>query len=90
MSASIREVPQRELRNNIGQVLHEVEAGSELRITVRGRPVADLIPVRELPKATSRERALSVINKIKPDNQLADDIALAFDERVDELSNWPT
>jgi prevent-host-death family protein len=40
-------VPQRELRNNPGDVLARVERGEELTITVRGRAVADLIPTRE-------------------------------------------
>lgn len=40
-------VPQRELRNNPGAVLARVEAGEELTITVRGRPVADLVPTSE-------------------------------------------
>lgn len=40
-------VPQRELRNNPGAVLARIERGEELTITVRGRPVADLIPTRE-------------------------------------------
>ena len=44
-------VPQRELRNNAGAVLARVEGGEELTITVRGRPVADLVPTRErLPR----------------------------------------
>lgn len=45
--ATPREIPQRELRNRISEVLREVEAGVELRITVHGRPVADLVPIRE-------------------------------------------
>lgn len=40
-------LPQRELRNNPGAVLARVERGEELTITVRGRPVADLVPTRE-------------------------------------------
>jgi prevent-host-death family protein len=36
---------QRELRNDMGRVLREVEAGERLRITVDGRPVADLVPI---------------------------------------------
>ena len=35
---------QRELRNNIGAVLREAEAGATFTITVRGRPVATLGP----------------------------------------------
>lgn len=37
-------IPQRELRNNIGEVLRRAEAGTEFTITVRGRPVARLGP----------------------------------------------
>ena len=39
-----RKIPQRELRNNIGEVLRQAEAGTEFTITVRGRPVARLGP----------------------------------------------
>ncbi len=39
-----RTIPQRELRNNIGEILREAEAGTEFTITVRGRPVATLGP----------------------------------------------
>jgi prevent-host-death family protein len=41
----MRTIPQRELRNRISQVLRQVEGGEHLRITVDGRPVADLVPV---------------------------------------------
>jgi prevent-host-death family protein len=39
-----RTIPQRELRNNIAEILREAEAGAEFTITVRGRPVARLGP----------------------------------------------
>ena len=39
-----RAIPQRELRNNIGSILRQAEAGTEFTITVRGRPVARLGP----------------------------------------------
>jgi prevent-host-death family protein len=45
-------VPQRELRNNYRGLLRDVEAGEELTITVKGRPVAKLVP------ATGRRRLL--------------------------------
>jgi prevent-host-death family protein len=44
--ATLREIPQRELRNRTADVLREVEAGTTIRITVNGRPVADLTPIR--------------------------------------------
>ena len=40
-----RVIPQRELRNNVGDVLRAAEAGEVFTITVRGRPVARLGPM---------------------------------------------
>jgi prevent-host-death family protein len=37
-------IPQKELRNNIGEVLRRAEAGEEFTVTVAGRPVARLGP----------------------------------------------
>ncbi|MGK2932085.1 MAG: type II toxin-antitoxin system Phd/YefM family antitoxin [Solirubrobacterales bacterium] len=39
-------VPQKELRNNVGEVLRRAEGGEEITVTVSGRPVASLGPVR--------------------------------------------
>jgi prevent-host-death family protein len=38
-------IPQKELRNNVGEVLRRAEGGEEITITVSGRPVAQLGPV---------------------------------------------
>lgn len=37
-------VPQKELRNNVAEVLRRAEAGEEITVTVAGRPVAQLGP----------------------------------------------
>lgn len=37
-------IPQKELRNNVAEVLRRAEAGEEFTITVSGRPVAQLGP----------------------------------------------
>jgi len=42
----MRSITQRELHNDTARVLREVEAGERLRITVDGRPLADLLPVQ--------------------------------------------
>lgn len=47
-----RTIPQRELRNNISAVLRAAESGETFTVTVRGRPVARLIP----PGAAGRPR----------------------------------
>jgi prevent-host-death family protein len=39
-----RTIAQRELRNNISRVLRDAEAGDTFTVTVRGRPVARLVP----------------------------------------------
>lgn len=38
-------IPQKELRNQVGEVLRRVEAGETLTVTVAGRPVAELRPI---------------------------------------------
>jgi prevent-host-death family protein len=39
-------IPQKELRNNVADVLRRAEAGEEFIITVAGRPVAQLGPTQ--------------------------------------------
>lgn len=39
-------IPQKELRNNVAEVLRRAESGEEITITVSGRPVAQLGPAR--------------------------------------------
>jgi prevent-host-death family protein len=39
-------VASRELRNGTGALLKRVQAGEEVVITVNGRPVAQLVPIR--------------------------------------------
>jgi prevent-host-death family protein len=39
-------IPQKQLRNQVGDVLRRAEAGERFTITVSGRPVAELGPVR--------------------------------------------
>lgn len=40
-------IPQKELRNNVGEVLRRAEAGETITITVAGREVAELGPARK-------------------------------------------
>jgi prevent-host-death family protein len=39
-------IPQKELRNHVGEVLRRAEAGEQFTITVSGRPIAQLGPIR--------------------------------------------
>jgi prevent-host-death family protein len=51
-----RTIPQRELRNQIGEILREAEAGTTFTITVRGRPVAELGPAAVTEPRTDVDR----------------------------------
>lgn len=65
-------VPQKELRNNVGEVLRRAEAGEEITITVSGRPVAQLGPARTRQWVPGS--ALGDLAKLPADPALAKDI----------------
>jgi prevent-host-death family protein len=50
-------IPQKELRNNVGDVLRRAEAGEEITITVSGRAVAHLGPARTRQWVSSSQLA---------------------------------
>lgn len=55
-------IPQRELRNNVSEVLRRAEGGERLTITVGGRPVAELGPPRRAthpPTTADLQRVLA-------------------------------
>jgi prevent-host-death family protein len=66
-------VPQKELRNHVGEVLRRAEAGEEITITVSGRPVAQLGPARTRRWVKGSE--LSDLTALPPDPALVDDVA---------------
>lgn len=70
MSEPDRTIPLRELRNDVSEVLRQVdEDGTTFRVTVRGRPVADLVPVRR----SQRFVPWSVIEQIRREAPLDPD-----------------
>lgn len=80
-----RDIPQRELRNDIAAVLREVEAGNTLRITVRGKPTAELVPVSEEPSFLSPEQVASLLSEAPLDPGFEADLDAALGETIDEL-----
>lgn len=81
----MREIPQRELRNNVAAILREVEAGAHLRVTVRGRPVADLVPLSQRPPGLSPSQVIRIVTEAPLDPGFADDVDAAAGARIDEL-----
>ncbi len=60
----MKTIPQRELRNQISAVLRRVESGESVRITVNGRPVADLVPIgRAHRKFVAREEISQLLRR---------------------------
>ena len=80
------EIAARELRNSTADVLRRVEAGDEIVITTRGKPVAALVPLpqerrRWLPSA-ELVRRLAVA---QADPGLRVDLAQLAGETTDDL-----
>lgn len=76
----------RDLRNDTAGLLRRVEAGEEIVITVRGRPVAQLVPL-----AVARRRWLprrEVVRRLRAsqaDPGLREDLARLAGESMDDL-----
>lgn len=81
----MREIPQRELRNNVAAVLRRVEAGERLRVTVRGRPVADLVPIVARKRGLSPEEVARIVAQAPLDPGFADDLDAVAGATIDEL-----
>lgn len=82
------EIPQRELRNDISSVLRRVEAGETLRVTVHGRPVAQIGPLAERGRFVTRERLVATLaGTLAPGDGtvLRADLADTLAQTVDEL-----
>lgn len=82
----MRTIPQRELRNQINNVLRQVEAGERLRITVNGRPVTDLVPIGGVRRSfVPRDEVAQILARASLDPAFASDIAAATGTTIDEL-----
>jgi prevent-host-death family protein len=80
------EIAARELRNHTADVLRRVEAGEQVTITSRGRPVAELIPVRALRRRPiARAELVRRLATGQADPGLRDDLKDLAGESTDEL-----
>ncbi len=80
-----REIPQRELRNNVSAVLREVEAGQVVRVTVRGRQVAELVPISSRKEHLSPADVERIVRDAPLDRAFAADVAEVANATIDEL-----
>jgi prevent-host-death family protein len=61
----VREVGVRELKATLSEVLRHVARGESVRVKVRNRPVADIVPVGA-PGSDERVRALVAQGRVTP------------------------
>ena len=81
------DIPARDLRNNVSGVLRRVEAGERLRVTVSGRPVAELGPLPGRPQTISWEAFLDGAEEWRADPGLTQDLAGLIPDSTDDLPN---
>lgn len=74
-----RTIPQRELRNNVAAILRAAESGQTFTVTVRGRPVARLVPPGDLdlPRTDVDRETILRILALPVDEDLANDLDAA-------------
>ena len=85
-SCVVRSIPQRELRNRVSAVLRQVEAGERLRITVDGRPVAELVPIGPARRTfVPRDALRDLLVRAPLDVGFARDLDAATGDSVDAL-----
>jgi len=81
------EVATRELRNDTAGVLRRVQGGETVVITVRGKPVADLVPHRaeEAPRWISPAEVMEIRAIADGDPTWGADLAKLREETTDDL-----
>ncbi len=65
-------IPQKDLRNKVGEILRRAEAGEVFTVTVSGRPVAELGPIGARRWVDSA--SLADLWKLPPDPTLMSDL----------------
>lgn len=68
-------VASRDLRNHTAEVLRQVSAGARVTITVNGRPVAEIGPVRATrPQFFSKPDLMELMTRHQADPGLSNDL----------------
>jgi prevent-host-death family protein len=80
MSEHAREITQRELRNDSGEIMRSVERGESFTITRNGTPIGRLIPLRRRTFVPREEvmAAFATAPVLDPD-RFRDDLDAAID-----------
>jgi prevent-host-death family protein len=79
------EIGVRALRNQTAEVIAAVESGERVTLTVRGNPVADIVPHVRRTRWLSGEALRRQLADRAADPALADDLAALAGDTLDEL-----
>jgi prevent-host-death family protein len=75
----------RDLRNRTTEVIAAVESGERVTLTVRGNPVADIVPHGQRTRWLSGEALRRELTDRAADPEMADDLAALAGQTLDEL-----
>lgn len=78
------QVSVRELRNAMRDVLHRVEAGERLTVTVDSHPVAEIVPLSR-HKVVSGSTARHIASHHSADPGLRSDLQTVFIDTTDDI-----
>jgi prevent-host-death family protein len=82
-------IPQRELRNNVSDVLRRAEQGERFTITVAGRPVAELGPPARAGRGTSSAELWRLLKENPVDAEWAEDLRrMREEDRASSVDIW--
>lgn len=79
------EVGVRALRNRTADVIAAVESGERVTLTVRGEPIADIVPHGRRARWLSGERLAHELLQRSADPALREDLAVIAGETLDDL-----
>jgi prevent-host-death family protein len=79
------DIPARDLRNDVSGVLRRVEAGERLRVTVSGRPVAELIPLPRRPETLTWEEFVRDLEEWQADPGLKVQLQEFLPDTTDDI-----
>jgi len=79
------EIGARQLRNRTADVIAAVESGERVTLTVRGTPVADIVPHGRRARWLSGEHLAQELAERSADPALGDDLDALTGQTLDEL-----
>jgi prevent-host-death family protein len=84
---SMAEIAARELRNHTADVLRRAAGGENITITVRGKPVAELVPISSdgRRRPLSRSEMIDLLSTSQADPALRDELKILAGDTTDDL-----